>query len=103
MSQAYLFGRWVQEKFAAAPQPGLPPAPQQPPAAQPAAGQSPAQVLAARRVAEAKAMAAKVRGAAGAPATPANGVHRTSGVVLPGGGVQGARYSGPGPRQPVAR
>lgn len=77
---AFQFGQFVGEKTAAGP---IVPS------------TDPEAVLRARRVAEAKAMAAQVRGASGAPNAQGNGAHQWSGRVMPGGGVQGAQYSGP--------
>lgn len=52
----------------------------------------------AKRVADMKAMASKVRTASGTPGMAgngANGTHSWSGRVMPGGAVQGAKYTPP--------
>lgn len=51
----------------------------------------------AKRVADMKAMAGKVRAASGTPNAQGNGTHQWSGRVMPGGAVQGAQYKGPTP------
>lgn len=62
----------------------------------------------AKRVADMKAMAAKVRGASGTPnpmGNGMNGTHSWSGRVMPGGDVQGAQYTPPSTpivKQPAA-
>ena len=51
--------------------------------------------LEAQRVAQMKAMSEKVRQASGAPKLMGNGTHSWSGRVMPGGEVQGAKYTPP--------
>lgn len=58
-------------------------------------GNDPMAAVNAKRVADMKSMAAKVRGASGTPNPTGDGTHRWSGRVLPGGNVQGAQYTPP--------
>lgn len=69
------------------------------------AAADPMAAINSKRVADMKAMAAKVRGASGTPTPTGDGTHRWSGRVMPGGEVQGAQYTPPtGPlvKQPAA-
>lgn len=58
-------------------------------------GGDPMAAVNAKRVADMKAMASKVRGASGTPNPTGDGTHRWSGRVMPGGDVQGAQYTPP--------